>query len=51
VFFHALDNAPSNLRGKARMRWALDVLKVGDEYEEEKALRMTLIPVTNGVKN
>lgn len=42
VFFHALDNAPGNLRGKARMRWALDVLKVGDGYDEEKAMRAAL---------
>lgn len=44
VFFHALDNAPAHLRGKARMRWALDVMKMGEEYEEERRLRRALNP-------
>jgi hypothetical protein len=39
VFFQALDSAPPQVCAKGRLRWALDVLKVGDEYTEEKEIR------------
>lgn len=50
VFFAALDNAPSRLRGKARLRWALEVLKVGDDYQEEKALRLRIAVLEGHVR-
>jgi hypothetical protein len=42
VFQHAFDSAPPALHGKRRLRWALEVLKTGDDYALEKALRIRI---------